>query len=814
MKLTIKNKISILIVVSNVILILVVVFINIRNLNNNILAQKEKYFNEVSTLTSNSIDLKLKDLSLAVETLVQNKILNEYFAKQDRESLKNELSDYFKRLKKEYGLSQFQYHIPLATSFLRLHKPKKFGDDLSSFRKTVVECNKSKKPVVGIEVGRGGPGLRVVYPVFYEGEHIGSVEFGGSIYAIINQLSDTLGLEYAIGIFDDVFKNAKRFENAKTDIVKDNIVFYYYKGSTIKNVLKDHFNEAKIKISDKTFFSYKYPLKDFSGEKIGYIYYVHDFTPAISALKSNMYRTITAIIIVALLINVIVYLFLSFAFKPMKGFLEIVKELARGKGDLSKRIPVNVASCNDIAGLGDNECKEHNNLRPCWSTMGEFSDEIRCQLLKSGKISSCEDCKVFKKSINDEISEMSVWVNAYLSKVDEEFKKTLLNLSEVGEKIVPVSNGLVKIEQNAEENVQMASQVATASEEMSSTIAEIARNANDASIKADETVKITQDGAKLIEETVNYVEQVNSVLENLKVEISSLSENSQKIGEILSVINDIADQTNLLALNAAIEAARAGEHGRGFAVVADEVRKLAEKTQKSTKEIEDMIKEMQANVSEVNHKAEDVGNAVSKQVEIAEKTKESFDNIYYYINDLVNLILSITTAVEEQSSATEQIARSVENVATRADENKKEIFDLIRKINMMIDDLNRLVDQYSKYTLSSKGAVFVKAKLAHIIFVKNVLDCVATKNCSFEIKDHTMCDFGKFYYSVGKEIFGNDSEFMMIEEPHKNVHFYGRATVDSIKSGNMDKAKENLSVMLDNVDKLLSLLDSLIDKYK
>ncbi|WP_423302697.1 CZB domain-containing protein [Deferribacter thermophilus] len=132
----------------------------------------------------------------------------------------------------------------------------------------------------------------------------------------------------------------------------------------------------------------------------------------------------------------------------------------------------------------------------------------------------------------------------------------------------------------------------------------------------------------------------------------------------------------------------------------------------------------------------------------------------------------------------------------------------------MIDDLKKLVEQYSKYSISSKGAVFVKAKLTHVIFVKNVLDCVATKNCTFEIKDHTMCDFGKFYYSVGEELFGHDSEFRAIEEPHRNVHFYGRATLDSTKNGNMDKAKENLNMMLNNVEQLLSSLDSLIEKYK
>ncbi|MFN2312148.1 MAG: cache domain-containing protein, partial [Spirochaetia bacterium] len=126
-----------------------------------------------------SVESELAYLSLAVRTLTENPEISAQFAEQNRAELLDMLEGYNRDLMATYGIAQFQFHVPPATSFLRYHAPQNFGDDLSSFRATVVEANSQQRPVVGLEVGRGGPGMRVVYPVFHDGEHIGSVEFGG-----------------------------------------------------------------------------------------------------------------------------------------------------------------------------------------------------------------------------------------------------------------------------------------------------------------------------------------------------------------------------------------------------------------------------------------------------------------------------------------------------------------------------------------------------------------------------------------------------------------------------------------------------------
>lgn len=116
---------------------------------------------------------------MGLTILLNDEKIVEAFAKRNREYLKRRLVPLFKKvLKPKFGVKQFQFHLPPATSFFRIHKPNKYGDDLSSFRKTVVTANTEKRVVSGVEVGRAGLGIRVVYPVFYNGTHIGSVEFG------------------------------------------------------------------------------------------------------------------------------------------------------------------------------------------------------------------------------------------------------------------------------------------------------------------------------------------------------------------------------------------------------------------------------------------------------------------------------------------------------------------------------------------------------------------------------------------------------------------------------------------------------------
>ena len=214
----------------------------------------------------------------------------------------------------------------------------------------------------------------------------------------------------------------------------------------------------------------------------------------------------------------------------------------------------------------------------------------------------------------------------------------------------------------AERQSARASETATAMEEMNATVLEVARNAAEAADSAKNAKTKAEDGAGVVAQVVESIGNMRHQALGLKDEMTVLGQQAESIGQILGVISDIADQTNLLALNAAIEAARAGEAGRGFAVVADEVRKLAEKTMTATKQVGDAIHEIQSgtrkNVDNVDH----VVQVVVSTTELAGKSGEALHEIVALVDTTAQQVQSIATAAEEQSSASEEINHSIEDV--------------------------------------------------------------------------------------------------------------------------------------------------------
>ncbi len=216
----------------------------------------------------------------------------------------------------------------------------------------------------------------------------------------------------------------------------------------------------------------------------------------------------------------------------------------------------------------------------------------------------------------------------------------------------------------AEEQSQRVGETATAMEEMNATVREVASNAGHASKMSDQAHLQAQQGADIVSRVVQGINEVSRQSMEIKQDMDTLSHQAEGIGQIMSVISDIADQTNLLALNAAIEAARAGDAGRGFAVVADEVRKLAEKTMTATHEVGQVISGIQEGTRKSVAGVDLSIGTIQEATSLANQSGETLHNIVALVDQTNDQVRSIATASEEQSSASDEINRSVEQVAS------------------------------------------------------------------------------------------------------------------------------------------------------
>ena len=253
-------------------------------------------------------------------------------------------------------------------------------------------------------------------------------------------------------------------------------------------------------------------------------------------------------------------------------------------------------------------------------------------------------------------------------------------------------------------------QAATASEEMSQTIIDIARNASVASDTSVEAMNIAQEGKKVSEGAIETVNCVHTSTLDLSKMVQRLNSRVDEIGNILTLINEIADQTNLLALNAAIEAARAGEQGRGFAVVADEVRKLAERTMHATGEISGKINLVQKESDETSKSMEEASSEVTKATEYIENVGTSLQRIVESVQNVRDQVVQIATAVDEQSAASEQVTRNVEQSSNISKGLESMSEDVMKEVNSLTNIANELKGYTIGFTISEQGLSGAEAK--------------------------------------------------------------------------------------------------------
>jgi len=364
-------------------------------------------------------------------------------------------------------------------------------------------------------------------------------------------------------------------------------------------------------------------------------------TEASQASLGQAITTLLVVSVIAIIIGALLAFYLGRAIsKPISAMIDRIKDIAEGEGDLTQRV-----------------------------------DQDR----------------------KDELGELGKWFNTFVSKVHDIVAAVNGVSQEVADATMELSENSKNMAMSMDSSSSQVREMSSAVEEMSQSIVEVARKSSEAATSANESGQIARDGGEVVEKTISGMRSIDDAVQAGAVSVAELGRRGEQIGQVIMVINDIADQTNLLALNAAIEAARAGEHGRGFAVVADEVRKLADRTTKATEEIGESITAIQTETELAVDKMNVGTQQVNEGVQQAQDAGQSLSRIVSSADEVAVVIQSIAAAAEEQSAASEQISRNVSSVSQAtesASTGAMEAAENVKRLTYKAEQLREMMSRF------------------------------------------------------------------------------------------------------------------------
>lgn len=671
--------------------------------------EKDQY-NSIEVTVRQAMTASLAEARASALSVAENAEVRRLFASGDREGLIKMLQPVFDQLKKD-GVEQMQFHLPPATSFYRLHMPEKHSDDLSSFRFTVLEANKEKRIVEGLEEGRGGYGFRVVVPVSYQAKHIGTFESGMEFNKkfLEEELKTRTGAEYFIYKADEksiswVESSGKDFlagtlEEDRTPVSEDVVKEAIDSGEMVYQYSKD--NKSAVLIL---------PIKDYEGETRAYLKAVVDRQDITDRITANLIETAVRGVVILILSLISIFLIINSALlNPLQKLIERMKRAVQG--DLTIAMDNNkLIKCWEALKCNKTDCigYKNPNLR-CWQLTGTHcGGSIQGDLRAKQK--NCEECRVYRSATKSEVSSVSEMFNSLITAqkgLIGQIQSTARTLSAATQELSSTVSEQTSV---VNHNINTLDDATGLIENNVGSLKTITHNLDDVSKGADNVAQVTTQvvenservrnqadaGNQMMVQTEEAINNVVKINNDINLTALELEKASQRIGEIVDVITGIADQTNLLALNAAIEAARAGDAGKGFAVVAEEVRKLAEQSSISTKEIAGIITDIQSKTRKTVGMIKDSREIIAVGKSKTKETAETIGRIVKSIAQISEEMQDIASTSEEQAALTNQISTVIHSTDKDFEGASKELLNTNDKLKsqvQMFEEINATTEE-------------------------------------------------------------------------------------------------------------------------